>query len=95
VVLDGRPESHYNCLKWLHDKSHILERLASKDIADRTLNSVPPEAIASWRSKTECVKRSVLCEVLHRCLHLCAFGNKKRHIAKDTTCRELVDSGNI
>ena len=92
AILDGRPESHYNFLKWLHDKSHILERLASKDIADRRLKSVPPETLASLKSKPDCVKRSVLCEVLHRCLHICAVGNKKRHIAAETTFRELVES---
>ena len=78
-IIDNRPETDMVFLEWLRAREVSLEPLIAQDVADRRL-AEGPAILASLRNRLSRLQRDVLCELLHRGLHLHRFAQKYNHI---------------
>ena len=93
AIIDGRPESDLRFLKFLEGKEHILHKLATKDLAERSLNADTKAAILGLAGIKNRISRRVLQEILERCQYLYYWSGKHRSVACETSWEELLQTG--
>ena len=92
VVIEGRPETDRNFLRFLRGKEDTLAIIIEKDVEQRNLTSIGLATIQSLKNLEHRAQRSILCEVVDRCLSLAAFSNTAKYVAKDDTWKSLIES---
>ena len=90
AICDSRPETDLNFLKLLEGKEHILHRLATKDLEQRTLSSDTRAAILNLGDIKNRICRRILQEILERCMFLLYFNGKHSSVACATTWDQLM-----
>jgi hypothetical protein len=90
AIVDSRPETDLNFLKLLEGKEHILHRLATKDLDQRSLNAETKAAVLNLGDIKLRIRRRVLQEILERCMFLLYWTAKHPTVACDTTWDQLM-----
>ena len=91
TIVEDRPESVMNFLRFLRGREKTLALCAAKDVVARDLKQgayMAAEALANVAGRVE---RSIMAELLHRSLHLERQGNLTRYIATSTRLSDLLD----
>ena len=82
AIVLTRPETDLNFLRFLSGKEHILHRLATRDLEQRpTLGPDIASAVANLGSLNKRICRSILCEILERCMFLAHWSGKYAMVA--------------
>ena len=92
AIIKNRPETDHTFLEFLKGKEHTLHLLAERDLHQRT--SLGPEASKAVLSLADIglrIFRTVLCEVLHRCLFLHYWTSKHPRVAAVCSWDELFE----
>ena len=90
AIIDGRPETDLQFLRLLSGKEHILHKLATKDLEQRTLSDDTRAAIMSLAGIQGRIHRRVLQEVLERCQYLYYWSGKHPSVACETSWDDLM-----
>ena len=90
-IVDNRPESDLNFLRFLNGKERLLYMLASRDVVDRSLAVGTQDAVEVMGSPEGRAQRRVCAEVLHRSLYLHFWVNAHNHICGVKTLEQLMD----
>ena len=90
AIIQNRPETDLNFLKFLQGKEHILHRLATKDLEQRALSADTRAAVASLGNIDLRIRRRVLLEILERCMYLYFWNGKHKVVASSTSWDALV-----
>ena len=91
AIIDSRPETDLNLLKFLEGKEHLLHRLATKDLEQRSLNAETKAAIMNLGDITKRIHRRILQEILVRCMFLLYYSGHHPTVAAATTWDELME----
>ena len=89
TIVDGRPESDMQFLRFLGGKEHVLHQLCPRDVVGRNLATATQEAVAILGDHVGRASRRVCAEVLHRALYLHFWVNNHPHISGRTSLEEL------
>ena len=92
TIVEERPESVMNFLRFLRGREAALAPLAAQDVATRSLKQGAHDAAAALANVAGRVERSIMAELLHRSLHLARHGNLTRHVASHTRLADLLDN---
>jgi hypothetical protein len=91
-IIDLRPESDIAFLLWLRGKEHHLHRLATEDLRQRAAKSAASvEAIRCLADIKKRVFRSVLCEILERCVFLSRWNSRHPRLVESTSWDALLE----
>ena len=92
AIIETRPDSDLNFLKFLKGKEHVLYDLASKDLTQRPhLSQKSKDSVVALGDIDNRIKRAVLAEVIGRCFFILYWNGKHAHLAKETTWDELLE----
>ena len=91
AIIENRPESDLNFLRFLNGRERTLHMLASRDVSDRSLAAATQDAVEVMASHEGRAQRRVCAEVLHRSLYLHFWVNAHNHICGVKTLDELMD----
>ena len=92
AIVEGRPETDLSFLKVLAGKEHVLHRLASKDLTQRSLGDSARQAILNLGDIKVRILRRVLQEVLERCMYLARWSGKRPEVASSTSWDALMQA---
>ena len=90
AIITTRPETDLKFLTFLRGKEVTLYKLAQRDLDQRELSAATVKAVASLGNITQRIKRSVLAEILERCMFLLYWNAKHNMTASSTSWDELV-----
>lgn len=91
-IIDMRPESDIAFLLWLRGKEHHLHRLATEDIRQRAAKAAASvEAIRCLADIRKRVFRSVLAEILERCVFLSRWNSRHPRLVVSTSWDALLE----
>ena len=90
AIIDDRPETDLAFLKILEGKEHLLHKLATKDLQQRTLSADTGRAADGLSNITSRIQRRVLQEILERCMYLHYWTGKHVSIASKSSWDELL-----
>ena len=90
AIIVSRPETDLNLLKLLQGKEHLLHRLATKDLEQRSLSAETRAAILNLGDISQRIRRRVLAEILERCMFLLHWNGKHSSVATSTSWDELL-----
>ena len=90
AIVDGRPETDLQFLRFLEGKEHNLLRLATKDLEQRDLEKGSRDAILSLAGIEGRIQRRILQEVLERCQFLYYWSGKHPSVAAETSWDDLM-----
>ena len=85
AIVENRPETDLTFLKILEGKEHILHRLATKDLEQRSLSTESRGAILNLGDIKGRIRRRVLQEILERCMYLHYWSGKHPAVASDSS----------
>ena len=84
-IVDGRPESDLNFLRFLRGREQVLHLVCSQDVARRpNLGLATKDAVLLLQDHSGRAGRQVLAEVCHRALYLHWWVNAHGNIAQET-----------
>ena len=89
-IIENRPETDLNLLRFLSDKEHILHLLAQRDLEQRSLNQDVRDAVLLLGDIGARVQRRILQEILERCMYLHYWTNKHKSVVSETSWDELL-----
>ena len=92
AIIKNRPETDHTFLEFLKGKEHTLHLIAERDLQQRP--SLGPEANKAALSLGDIglrIFRTVLCEVIHRCLFLHYWASKHARVAEVGSWDELLE----
>ena len=92
AIIKNRPETDHTFLEFLKGKEHTLHLIADRDLQQRP--SLGPEASKAALSLGDIglrIFRTVLCEVIHRCLFLHYWASKHARVAEVGSWDELLE----
>ena len=96
AIIQTRPDTDLQFLKFLQGKEHILHRVATKDLEQRTsLAAETRRAILNLGDITMRISRSILCELLERCMFLLHWNAKHSKVASNSSWDELLDQASF
>ena len=90
-IIHQRPDSDFNFLSLLRGKEHQLHRLAVEDLRQRDMADSTKNAVESLGRMDERVQRTILCEVLKRCLFLQFHTYRHERLIMRTSWTELSE----
>jgi hypothetical protein len=91
AIVDTRPETDLSFLRFLSGKEHILHKLAKRDLEQRTtLGQDVVIAIENLGDISKRIRRSILSEVLERCMFLAHWSGKHAMVATTTSWEALL-----
>ena len=90
AIVETRPETDLQFLKTLCGKEHLLHRLATWDLEQRTLSADTRAAVLSLGDIKLRIFRRILQEILERCMFLLYWTSKHESITAETTWDELL-----
>ena len=91
AVVDGRPESVYNILRFLGSRELVLRQAVGQDLERRNLGQDARSALEALESPQGRARRIVACELLRRCLWLHWHTLDHPHILEHMTFQGLAD----
>ena len=91
AVVDGRPESVYNILRFLGSRELVLRQAVGQDLERRNLGQDARSALEALESPQGKARRIVACELLRRCLWLHWHTLNNPHILEHMTFQGLAD----
>ena len=91
AIVDNRPESDKNFLRFLNGRERTLYMVACRDVSDRSLAAGTQEAVDVMASHEGRAQRRVCAEVLHRSLYLHYWVNNHNRICGVETLDDLTD----
>ena len=84
-IVDGRPESDLNFLRFLKGREYVLSLVCTKDVERRpNLGSATKDAVALLQDHKGRAMRQLSAEMVHRTLYLHWWVNAHGHIAEST-----------
>ena len=92
AVVDGRPESVYNILRFLGPREVVLRQGVGRDLEERNLGQDARAALAALESPHGRARRAVARELMRRCLWMHWHNLKHPHILEKTTFQRLIDT---
>ena len=91
AIVLTRPETDLNFLRFLAGKEHILHKLAKRDLEQRTtLGQDIVNAVANLGDIRKRIRRSILCEILERCMFLAHWSGKHPMVAATASWNVLL-----
>jgi hypothetical protein len=91
AIVLTRPETDLNFLRFLAGKEHILHRLATVDLEQRpSLAQDVVIAVNNLGDISKRIQRSILCEILERCMYLAHYSGKHPMVADSTSWDALL-----
>ena len=90
AIIENRPETDLAFLKFLKCQEHALHQLATKDLEQRELKEETRAAVLSLGNIAHRIRRTILAEVLDRCMFLKYWSDKHACVASNTTWDALV-----
>jgi hypothetical protein len=91
AIVLTRPETDLNFLRFLAGKEHILHKLAKRDLEQRTtLGQDVVNAVQNLGDISNRIRRSILSEVLERCMFLAHWSGKHAMVATTTSWEALL-----
>jgi hypothetical protein len=91
AIVVTRPETDLNFLRFLAGKEHILHTLAKKDLEQRaSLGQDVVMAVENLGDIEKRIQRSILCEILERCMYLAHWSGKHPMVAVSTSWEALL-----
>ena len=90
TIVEDRPESVMNFLRFLRNKERVLAPCAAVDVVNRDLKAGALTASAALADVAGRVKRSIMAELLYRGLHLARYGNVRENLASDSRLEDLI-----
>ena len=92
AIIKNRPETDHTFLEFLKGKEHTLYLLAERDLHQRaSLGAEASNAVLSLADIGLRIFRTVLCEVIHRCLFLHYWASKHARVAEVGSWDELLE----
>ena len=85
ATIDTRPQSHLRFLNLLRGNEHVLFQCASQDLGQRDLVASTGQAVAELGIIQKRIKRTILGEVLERCMFLMYHNSKHPNLALEDT----------
>ena len=83
AVVDGRPESVYNILRFLGSRELVLRQAVAQDLGIRNLGKDAQSALEALECPGNNARRILACELLRRCLWL-QYHTLKTHTSWNT-----------
>ena len=90
AIVDNRPETDLEFLKFLAGKEHIFHKLATEDLKQRSLSAETKNAILSLGDILARIRRRILQEILERCLLLYYWIGKHPSVARESSWDVLM-----
>ena len=90
AICDSRPETDLKFLKLLEGKEHLLHRMATKDLEQRSLGADARAAILNLGDIKSRIRRRVLQEILEKCMFLLYWAGKHPTVTCETTWDQLM-----
>ena len=90
AIVENRPETDLNLLKFLEGKEDLLHQLATKDLEQRSLSADTRGGILNLGDIKARIHRRVLQEILERCMFLHYWCGKHESVASSTSWDELL-----
>ena len=90
AIVETRPQTDLNFLKLLAGKEHLLHRLASRDLEQRSLSTETRGAIQNLANTKARIRRRVQQEILERCLFLLYWSGQHPTVTSETTWDQLM-----
>ena len=91
AIVLTRPETDLNFLRFLAGKEHILHQLAKRDLEQRTsLGQDVVTAVENLGDIGNRIRRSILCEILERCMFLAHWSGKHAMVAATASWEALL-----
>ena len=91
AIVENRPETDLQFLKFLEGKEHHFHKLAEKDLTERKLAAETKEAILHLGDIDLRIKRRILQELLERCQYLYYWCGKHPAVAREESWDGLLD----
>ena len=85
ATIDTRPQSHLKFLNLLRGNEHVLFQCATEDLKQRELVASTQQAVRDLGNVLKRIKRSILGEVLERCMFLMYHNSKHPNLALEDT----------
>jgi hypothetical protein len=85
AIISTRPETDLNFLKLLKGEEHVLHRLATKDLEQRALSEETRKAVSNLGDNNLRICRTILVEILERCMFLLYWNGKHSKVASNTS----------
>ena len=96
AIIASRPDTDLKFLKLLRSREHILHRVASRDLEQRTLNNETRNAVRNLGSIEQRICRTILGEILERCMFLLKWSQEHQRITLlaswDALMQQAVES---
>ena len=90
AIISTRPQTDLNFLKLLQGKEHLFHRIAARDLEQRpTLEADTKKAVECLGEIQLRVNRSILAEIIERCLFLMHWNAKHNKVVERTSWDEL------
>ena len=89
-IVDNRPETDINFLKFLEGKENLLHRLATRDLEQRALSADTRASILNLGDIKQRIRRRILQELLERCLFLYYWSGKHQIVSEEMGWDQLV-----
>ena len=91
AICSTRPETDLEFLKFLRGKEHILHKVATKDLEQRTsLAADTRRAILNLGDINLRICRAIMCELLERCMFILYWNAKHPKVASSWSWDELL-----
>ena len=91
AIISSRPDTDLHFLRLLQGKEHVLHKLATKDLEQRTsLGAETTRAVANLGDVQQRIRRAVLSEILERCMFLLHWNVRHNMVAAETSWEQLV-----
>jgi hypothetical protein len=91
AIVDTRPESDLRFLRLLKGKEHILHQLAARDLTQRPLKTESKAAVENLGNIEMRIRRTILAEILERCMFLHYWNGKHAFVSSCTSWDELME----
>ena len=91
AIVDGRPESVYNILRFLGPRELKLRQVVGRDLEERNLSEDVQHARDALESPQGRARRIVACEVLRRCLWMHWNNMKHPFILGQSSFKRLAE----
>ena len=93
TIVTTRPETDMKFLEFLKGREHLLHRLATKDLEQRSLSTETQEAVRNLGDMKLRIQRMILAEILHRCLFLYYWSGRYTTVTERSSWDALLERG--
>ena len=91
AIISSRPDTDLQFLKLLEGKEHVLHKLATKDLEQRSLSAETKAAIRNLGDIKARINRRILAELIERCFFLLYWNGHHTTVASETSWDTLMN----